>query len=165
MKNFFKNNPEANEVYTTADGNMFFTRNAAENHAKTLEDRTVTREVNPRSKDVAVVDVDDPAVASVGTIQTGEDENGNPELKQILANTNEAGEVEMHVVAVNDANSVEAQAANDASVAQAAAEAAENFAKNQAEAAAEAAVKAVESAKPATTPKTAAKAATPKNSK
>ena len=161
MKNFFKNNPEATEVYTTTDGNMFFTRNAAENHAKTLEDRKVTREVNPRTKEVAVVDADDPNAAALGTIQTGVDENGNPELKQIVAATDEKGNAQMHVVAVNDANSAEAKAANDAAVQEAIAETAQNSAVAQATQVAEkvAEVIAENATPPAQTPAKAEKAA------
>jgi hypothetical protein len=98
----FKQNPELNEVFETADGNSFYLRNAAENHAKTLKDKKITRKTNP-SKEVSEVDIDAPENAPLGLIQTGEDKDGNPDLKQIIAKVLEGETAELAVVPVNDA--------------------------------------------------------------
>jgi hypothetical protein len=39
----FKMYPNLDVYYQTSDGTAFFTQNAAENHAKTLENKTVTK--------------------------------------------------------------------------------------------------------------------------
>lgn len=87
----FEENPNLDEVYQTADENLFFTRNAAENHAKTLKAKNVKRIVRPDAKNVAVVDVDAPNVIGLDTFQTGVDENGNPNLKQAVMAVDEKG--------------------------------------------------------------------------
>ena len=56
-KEIFKNNPNLQEAFVTSDGNPFYSKNAAENHAKTLEDKTVKHLENP-SKKVVVIDED-----------------------------------------------------------------------------------------------------------
>lgn len=80
----FDENPNLDEVYQTADETLFMTRNAAENHAKTLKEKSVKRIVRPDAKNVAVVDVDAPNVVGLDTFQTGVDENGSPNLKQAV---------------------------------------------------------------------------------
>lgn len=87
----FDENPNLDEVYQTADENLFFLRNAAENHAKTLADKRVKRIVRPDAKGVAVIDVDAPNVIGLDTFQTGADENGNPNLKQAVMVVDEKG--------------------------------------------------------------------------
>lgn len=42
LRKLFLSNTEKNEVYVTSDGIKFFERHPAENHAKGLEDKTVT---------------------------------------------------------------------------------------------------------------------------
>lgn len=87
----FDENPNLDEVYQTADENLFFLRNAAENHAKTLADKRVKRIVRSDAKGVAVIDVDAPNVIGLDTFQTGADENGNPNLKQAVMVVDESG--------------------------------------------------------------------------
>ena len=99
-KDIFKNNPNLKEVFITSDETAFYERNPAENHAKTLEDKTVTRLVNP-SRKVSEVDIDAPENATLGLIQTGEDKDGNPDLKQIVAKIIEGENAELAVVPVN----------------------------------------------------------------
>lgn len=96
----FDENPNLDEVYETTDGNQFFTRNAAENHAKTLKAKTVKRIVRPDAKNVSVVDVDAPNVIGLDTFQTGVDENGNPNLKQAVIVVNENGTGKLDTVDV-----------------------------------------------------------------
>lgn len=40
-KDFFKNYPKVDEFHFTSDGQAFFTKNEAEAHATSLEDKTV----------------------------------------------------------------------------------------------------------------------------
>jgi len=100
-KDIFKNNPNLKEVFITSDETAFYERNPAENHAKTLEDKTVTRLVNP-SRKVSEVDIDAPENATLGLIQTGEDKDGNPDLKQIVAKIIEGENAELAVVPVKN---------------------------------------------------------------
>lgn len=103
-KEVFKQNPDLKEVFITSDNTPFFTRNLAENHAKTLADRNIKRVVNPSLSEVPTVDMDDANNAPLGLIQTGETEKGDPDLKQIVAQVQTDGAVDLTVVAVNDAD-------------------------------------------------------------
>lgn len=96
----FNENPSLDEIYQTSDGNQFMTRNAAENHAKTLQAKTVKRIVRPDAKNVAVVDVDAPNVIGLNTFQTGVDEEGNPNLKQAVIVVDENGKGKLDSVDV-----------------------------------------------------------------
>lgn len=96
----FDENPNLDEVYQTADENLFFLRNAAENHAKTLADKRVKRIVRPDAKGVAVIDVDAPDVIGLDTFQTGADENGNPNLKQAVMVVDESGKGKLDTIEV-----------------------------------------------------------------
>lgn len=46
MHKIFKEHTGLKECFETADGCVFYTENAARNHAKTLDDKTVTHHVN-----------------------------------------------------------------------------------------------------------------------
>ena len=100
----FKQHPELKEAFVTVDGEAFYTRNMAENHARTLTSKEIKRVTNPSFSNVAPVDMDDPQNASLGLIQTGETEKGDPELKQIVAQVKNDGAVDLAVVPVNDAD-------------------------------------------------------------
>lgn len=99
----FKENPNLDVAYGTTDGNYFPTRNAAENHAKSLKDKKVKKHVRPDAKNVNVLDADDPEVAAITTIQTGEKEDGTPDLKQVLAKTEDSGKTTVETVPVPSA--------------------------------------------------------------
>jgi hypothetical protein len=43
----FEQNPDLKEVFQTVDGELFYTDNAAKNHARTLEDKTVEHFTRP----------------------------------------------------------------------------------------------------------------------
>lgn len=53
-KDIFKTNPNLKEAYKTSDENYFYSKNAAQNHAKTLENKTIQELVNPSEKVVLV---------------------------------------------------------------------------------------------------------------
>ncbi len=97
----FEENPNLDEVFQTADAELFMTRNAAENHAKTLEAKTVKRILRPDAKHVSVVDVTDPNVIPVGTFQTRIDENGKPNIKQAVVVLDNTGEGTLNSVEVS----------------------------------------------------------------
>lgn len=106
-KEIFKNNPELKEAFITVDGTPFYSRNAAENHARTLKSREITRITNPSISQVDALDMDDPQNVGIGLLQTGTDENGNPELKQVVAQLDENGSVDLAVQSVNDADTTQ----------------------------------------------------------
>ena len=60
-KDIFKKNPDLPEVFITSDDNPFYTQNAAEIHAKTLQDKTIKHLKKPSQK-VSVVEDDAPVV-------------------------------------------------------------------------------------------------------
>lgn len=77
-KEIFEENPSLDTVYQTSDENYFYSQNAAENHAKTLKDKTVKKHTNP-SKKVAVEDVEN--VEEQIFFQTGENTDGSPKIE------------------------------------------------------------------------------------
>lgn len=50
MDQVFKENPNLKEYFKTSDGTPFYSQNAAQNHAKKLEDKTITPVVRPAGK-------------------------------------------------------------------------------------------------------------------
>ena len=59
----FEANPSLDCYFETADGGAFFTENAANNHAKTLKDKTVTavQNTNPSIDETTTADANDDA--------------------------------------------------------------------------------------------------------
>ena len=53
-KDIFKRNPNLKEVFITSDENPFYSKNAAENHARNLGDKTIQHVINPSEKLVVV---------------------------------------------------------------------------------------------------------------
>lgn len=51
MDNIFKDNPELDVAYKTADGKYFYTENGAQNHALTLKDQEVKKVVRPEDRE------------------------------------------------------------------------------------------------------------------
>lgn len=54
MKNIFETNPSLKEYFETSDGRKFYTKNAAENHARTLDKDK--REIKHVERDNAITD-------------------------------------------------------------------------------------------------------------
>jgi hypothetical protein len=50
MDQIFKSNPNLKEYFRTADGIAFFTDNAARNHARSLENKTITTVKNNKQE-------------------------------------------------------------------------------------------------------------------
>lgn len=51
MDNTFENNPNLKEYFQTSDGEKFYTKNMAENHARDLKDRSVTMVGRPAEQE------------------------------------------------------------------------------------------------------------------
>jgi len=54
-KDIFSNNPTIDLYYKTSDGTPFFTKNVAQNHAKTLEDKSVSKVTRTSLKTAVLV--------------------------------------------------------------------------------------------------------------
>lgn len=50
MNKVFQENPNLKEFYKTSDGTPFYSHNAAQNHAKTLEDKSIEKVERPAGK-------------------------------------------------------------------------------------------------------------------
>jgi hypothetical protein len=74
-KDIFKRNPNIPEAFITSDNEEFYTKNAAENYAKTLKDKTIKHLTNPSEK-VAIVEENSQAF-----VQTGENQDGSPKVE------------------------------------------------------------------------------------
>lgn len=79
-----KRNPDINEVHVTSDGTAFYTRNDAQNHANTLQNREVYSTKRGAALKAAVAaskaDVFEPADGEQEIDElTGEPINDNPE--------------------------------------------------------------------------------------
>ncbi|WP_395974265.1 hypothetical protein [Chryseobacterium cucumeris] len=74
-KDIFKRNPNIPEAFITSDNEEFYTKNAAENHAKTLKDKTIKHLTNPSEK-VAIVEESNQIF-----VQTGENQDGSPKVE------------------------------------------------------------------------------------
>jgi hypothetical protein len=73
MDNTFENNPNLKEYFQTSDGEKFYTKNMAENHARDLKDRSVTTVSRPADKEVKETAADIIAKAPEMDLETAEE--------------------------------------------------------------------------------------------
>lgn len=83
-KDIFSNNPTLDLYYKTSDGNAFFTKNAAHNHAKTLEDKSVkkvtkTSVKDDETKEIKTAEITVDSLLPAGDILSKEKSKANPD--------------------------------------------------------------------------------------
>lgn len=90
MKNsIFKQNPNLEKVFGTADGEFFYGESDAKNHAKSLEDKTIEIVLNENCLEAVSEDVeDDDLSGDVDEEGTGENSKNADGLDSKVKNIN-----------------------------------------------------------------------------